>query len=49
VVSGELKKRNVPEFQIYNFAKLEGTKLALPHRFSPDLLALEVHRNSFIY
>lgn len=49
VVSGELKKGNVPEFQISNFTMLEGTKLALPHRFSPDPLALEIHRNLFIY
>lgn len=49
VVSGELKRGNVTEFQISSFTKLEGTKLALPHRFSPDPLALEVHRNSFIY
>jgi len=48
VVSGILRKNDVPEFQAANFEKLEGTTLTLPHRFAPDPLALEEHRNAFI-
>jgi len=48
VVSNDLKKSNVPEFQSANFAELEGRKLRLPHRFLPDMQALEEHRNSFV-
>ena len=47
VVSGFLKKGDIPEFQAVNFAKLEGATLALPHRFAPDPRALEEHRNAF--
>jgi len=49
VVSSLMKKRDVPEFQSVNFSKLEGTHLNFPHRFAPDPLALEAHRNSFLY
>jgi len=48
VVSRLLKKREIPEFLTVNFVKLEGTPLTFPHRFSPDPLALESHRKSFI-
>ena len=48
VVSSELKKGNIPGFQLSNFSNFEGTKLTLPHRFAPDPLALEAHRTSFI-
>ncbi len=48
VVSGFLKKGEIPEFQAVNFAKLEGSALTLPHRFAPDFQALEEHRNAFI-
>ncbi len=48
VVSGILKTRDVPEFQSLNFAKIEGTKLSLPHRFAPDPIALEEHRTAFL-
>lgn len=48
IVSSLLKKGHVSEFQGANFAKLEGRPLTLPHRFAPDLQALEVHRNSFV-
>jgi len=48
VVSGILKKSDIPEFQEANFAKLEGAKLTLPHRFAPDHRALEEHRNAFV-
>lgn len=47
VVSGALKKNNIPEFQSVNFTKLEGTALTMPHRFAPDVLALEEHRATF--
>lgn len=46
VVSDTLKKREIPEFQLSNFASIEGTKLVLPHRFAPDVQALEEHRNA---
>jgi len=48
VVSSALKKRNILEFQSSNFSKLEGATLTLPHRFAPDLKALEEHRNAFL-
>jgi putative restriction endonuclease len=48
MVSSLLKKGHVSEFQRSNFTKLEGLPLVLPHRFAPDLQALEVHRNSFV-
>jgi len=48
VVSSFLKKGDLLEFQSTNFAKLEGAKLTLPHRFAPDPQAMEEHRNSFI-
>lgn len=48
VVSGILKKGDIPEFQSSNFASLEGTALTIPHRFAPDSQALEEHRNAFI-
>lgn len=48
VVSSILKKGDIPEFQLSNFAQLEGTMLSLPHRFAPDLQALEEHRGSFV-
>jgi len=48
IVSSLLKKGHVSEFQGANFAKLEGQPLTLPHRFEPDLQALEVHRSSFV-
>ena len=47
VVSGALKKRDMPEFQRVNFAAIEGTKLRLPHRFLPDASALAKHREHF--
>ena len=47
VVSDVLKKDNVPEFQSANFAKIEGKKLMFPHRFLPDIRALEEHRSAF--
>jgi predicted restriction endonuclease len=49
VVSRALIKGEVTEFQMFNFAKLEGAHLILPHRFAPDPLAMEKHRNSFNY
>ena len=48
VVSSILKKGDISEFQSSNFAKLEGTAIALPHRFVPDSKALEEHRNAFV-
>jgi len=48
VVSGFLKKGDIPEFQTTNFAKLEGATLTLHHRFAPDPRALEKHRNAFV-
>ena len=48
VLSGFLKKGEIPEFQSANFAKLEGVTLTLPHRFAPDPRALEKHRNAFV-
>lgn len=48
VVSALLKNREIPEFQTQNFSKLEGQKLTLPHRFSPDPMALKEHRRAFI-
>jgi HNH endonuclease len=48
VVSGFLKKGNIPEFQAANFAKLEGSTIMRPHRFAPDPRALEEHRNAFV-
>lgn len=47
VVSKALKSGDIPEFQSANFAKLEGTALNMPHRFAPDSLAMENHRNQF--
>lgn len=47
IVSSTLKKKEMSEFQSINFANLEGKALTFPHRFAPDPLALEVHRNSF--
>lgn len=48
VVSSVLKVCDSSEFQSVNFINLEGKLLILPHRFAPDLNALEIHRNSFI-
>lgn len=48
VVSCLLKRGEIPEFLTVNFAKLEGTPLSFPHRFSPDPLALESHRKLFV-
>jgi len=48
VVSGFLKKGDIPEFQAANFTKLEGAALTLPHRFAPCPRALEEHRNAFV-
>jgi len=48
VVSSILKSGVLPEFQSINFKKLEGSKLHLPHRFTPDPKALEEHRNAFM-
>ena len=48
VVSSILKKGDIPELQSSNFAKLEGTRIVLPHRFAPDFQALEEHRNAFV-
>jgi predicted restriction endonuclease len=48
VVSSELKKGNIPEFQVTNFTNLEGTALKLPLRFLPDPQALQMHRETFI-
>lgn len=48
VVSSALKGRDVPEFQSTNFVKIEGSALTLPHRFAPDLEALEEHRRRFV-
>lgn len=48
VVSEILKSGDIPEFQVENFANLEGHKLSLPHRFAPDPKALEKHRQAFI-
>jgi putative restriction endonuclease len=46
VVSRALKKDRPPEFQQINFLKLEGSKLILPHRFQPDAIAMQHHRES---
>jgi len=46
VVSTVLKKGALPECQKSNFVKMEGSKLHLPHRFCPDSIALERHRNN---
>ena len=48
VVSGLLKMDDIPELQLANFAKIEGARLKLPHRFAPDPRALEEHRNAFV-
>jgi putative restriction endonuclease len=48
VVSSELKKGNITEFQKLYFTKLEGTALNLPQRFLPDSQALQMHREAFI-
>ncbi len=48
VVSSILKKGDISEFQSTNFVKIEGSKLALPHRFAPDPCALEEHRKAFV-
>jgi len=48
MVSGILKRGDIPEFQSSSFAELEGTMLALPHRFAPDFQALEEHRKAFV-
>ena len=47
VVSSVLKSREAPEFQSYNFGRLEGKQLRLPHRFLPDSDALSEHREIF--
>jgi len=44
VVSTALKKDRPPEFQQINFLDREGGKLILPHRFAPDAVALQQHR-----
>ena len=48
IVSGFLKMSEIPEFQSANFAKIEGVRLKIPHRFAPDPHALEEHRNAFV-
>jgi predicted restriction endonuclease len=48
VISSILKKREISEFQSSCFSILEGTILNLPHRFAPDIQALEAHRSAFI-
>ncbi|MDF7807494.1 HNH endonuclease [Pontiellaceae bacterium B12219] len=48
VVSSVLKSRDVSEFQSINFARLEGTKLTMPHRFAPDPQAMDEHRDAFV-
>ncbi|MFC1684995.1 HNH endonuclease [Pseudomonadota bacterium] len=48
VVSSVLKKGDIQEFHSSNFADLEGTALAIPHRFAPDPQALEEHRSAFV-
>jgi putative restriction endonuclease len=47
VISSALKSRDAPEFQGYNFERLEGRSLRLPHRFLPDPSALAKHREKF--
>jgi len=46
VISGQLKKGDAPEFQQVNFLAREGAKLTLPHRFAPDAVALQKHRET---
>ncbi len=48
VVSSELKKGNIPDFQKNNFITFEGVALNLPQRFLPDPQALQMHREAFI-
>jgi len=48
IVSSLLKKGSIPEFQLANFTKLEGTIIKLSHRFVPDQYTLEEHRKAFI-
>lgn len=48
MVSSLLKDGDITEFQRANFVRLEGVKLRSPHRFKPDLHALEEHRNAFV-
>ena len=48
VVSNALKGKNIPEFQTVNFAQIEGKKLAMPHRFTPDAVAMEDHRKQLV-
>jgi putative restriction endonuclease len=47
MVSNELKKRDIPEFQQISFLAIEGQHLRLPHRFLPDQNALQLHREKF--
>jgi predicted restriction endonuclease len=47
VLSPLLKSKEAPEFQSYNFDRLEGQSLRLPHRFLPDSYALAQHREIF--
>lgn len=49
VVSAVLKKDNLPEFQLINFIRMEGSKLLLPQRFCPDTSALDNHRNNIFH
>jgi predicted restriction endonuclease len=49
VLSSRLRKGKLPKFQNDFFLDLEGSRLRLPARFSPDPLALTYHReNIFI-
>lgn len=47
ILSSVLKSKETPEFQAYNFGRLEGKPLRLPHRFLPDPEALREHREIF--
>ncbi len=46
VVSAFLKKNKPPESQHYNFMRIEGSRITLPHRFQPDSAALDYHRKN---
>lgn len=47
VVCHALKKKDIPEFQRVNFVVIEGSRLRMPHRFSPDAKAMAKHRAQF--
>jgi putative restriction endonuclease len=49
VISSRLQKGKVPKLQKELFLELEGKRLRVPYRFSPDPLSLEYHqKNIFI-